>query len=89
MNAATSLAQTKNPADERERLALLCQLDRAQISLLLRSIPLRAPQRPGPLDIVQGVLQAARFLPGKAGRFARQVAFFERYVQPFFRGAFW
>jgi hypothetical protein len=68
--------ETPDPAERRQRLAVLCALDRAQLRLALAP----PPRPPEPAQSVAGeglksVLNATRFLPGKLGVWSRRVGF--------------
>jgi len=59
-------------AERRQRLAVLCALDRAQLRLVLRPRSVAATSFGGTADGLQTALGAARFLPGKLGVWARR-----------------
>lgn len=66
---------------ERERLALLCALDRAQLRLQL--IRTRRATQPSlaPLSLAHDVLLLTRFLPGATGRWSRRFSFISTLFQ--------
>ena len=77
-------------AEKRERLVLLCRLDRANISLLLRQASLATHPRRVLPDVVQDLLQTARFFPGIIGRWAGHAAAIERFLRPLAQlGSWW
>ncbi len=76
-------------ADRRERLALLCQLDRANLTLLLRQAPRRVRPTQVLPDFVHDLLQTARFMPGPLGRWARHAGMIERFLRPLAQLAPW
>ena len=61
-------------AERRQRLAVLCALDRARLRVTL-SLPRRSAEAApgeGANDGLQAVLGAVRFLPGKLGVWSRR-----------------
>jgi hypothetical protein len=62
-------------AERRERLTLLCQLDRLHLKLMLRPAPSSEPTLGGlPLSSLGQALSFSQLLPGKIGRLSRGVA---------------
>ncbi len=69
MNASEPEA---DPASRRQRLAVLCALDRVELRLALKP-----PHPPGPVPVVAGVkraLDVASVLPGRLGRWSRRLS---------------
>lgn len=64
-------------AERRQRLAVLCALDRAQLRLVLAPPPPRAtePLETAASEGIKTMLNATRFLPGKLGVWSRRVGF--------------
>lgn len=72
----TSPSTSDDPAERRQRLAVLCALDRVQLRLALAP----APRPTAPAEKIAGeslktVLAATRFLPGKLGLWSRRIGF--------------
>jgi hypothetical protein len=63
-------------AEQRERLALVCQLDRLRLKLALRPTAHRPEITLGgvPVSVLTQIFSFAQFLPGKLGRFARSAS---------------
>jgi len=77
-------------AEHRERLALVCQLDRLRLRLALRPAAHQPDITLGgaPISALTQAFSLAQFLPGKIGRFARNAALgadLFRAVNPFTR----
>ncbi len=68
-------AHSSDPAERRQRLAVLCALDRAQLRLVLAPPPLHAPEPSLNVatDGLKTVLNATRSLPGKFGVWSRRL----------------
>lgn len=63
-------------AERRQRLAVLCALDRVQLRLVLAPPPQPvAPANSIASEGIKTVLNATRFLPGKLGVWSRRVGF--------------
>jgi len=58
----------------RERLAVLCSLDRATLRLVLRPSPPPAPAAPSGHGGLGNVFAVTQFLPGAVGRWSRRLA---------------
>lgn len=71
------------PAERRQRLAVLCALDRAQLRLVLAPAPRAAAPSPvgAAAEGVQTLLGAARFLPGKLGLWSRRIGMAASFVR--------
>ncbi len=57
---------------QRERLVLLCALDRAHLRLRLAHAAQAAESPLAPLPLVRDILQVTRLLPGAPGRWSRR-----------------
>lgn len=63
-------------AERRQRLAVLCALDRVQLRLVLAPPPRNiTPANSIASEGIKTVLNATRFLPGKLGVWSRRVGF--------------
>ncbi|MBC7365403.1 MAG: hypothetical protein H7343_01110 [Undibacterium sp.] len=69
-------AHPPTPAERRQRLALMCELDRLHLRLALRPPAHRPEITLGgvPVSALTKAFSLVQFLPGKLGRFARGAA---------------
>lgn len=71
-----------NPAErqrEIDRLSLLCELDRARVRLLVGRA--RQPRSPLIPPMVGDMLDLAKLIPGRWGRWARRLSFTTRILR--------
>lgn len=66
---------------QRERLVLLCALDRAHLRLRLARAAQAAESPLAPMPLVRDILQVTRMLPGAPGRWSRRFSFFGSLLQ--------
>jgi hypothetical protein len=64
---------------EIDRLSLLCELDRARVRLHVRRVRHATPAAIPP--VIGDILDIARLLPGRWGRWARRLSFATRLLQ--------
>ncbi len=67
--------------EERERLVLLCALDRAAVRMRMAQAKTKPPFAPGPL--ARDVIQMTRLIPGPVGRWSRRFSFIGDLVEGF------
>ena len=62
---------TKQPtlAEQRERLALVCELDRLNLRLAMRPTPIESMT----LNVLEKIAPLAPHIPGKLGKWARSI----------------
>jgi hypothetical protein len=64
-----NIAKPPTLAEQRERLALVCELDRLNLRLAMRPTPLERTT----LKVLEKVAPLAPHLPGRLGRWARSI----------------